>query len=427
MIKNPLENVNGELYIDGISTLKLAKNYGTPLFVTSERKIRENYRHLKEAFQSNYPKTRIFYSAKANTNLSILKILKSEGAGIDTVSPGEIFLALKAGFSPNQILYTGTSMSDEELAYAMEKGVIINLDSHFQFKKLLKKGIPPLLSVRINTEIGAGHHEYTVTASKASKFGVNEKTALKIYKTAKDAGIKNFGIHMHIGSGIMQVEPYLLATNKLLETARKISAKTDVNFEFIDVGGGIGVPYKPEEKEMDIQTFSNQLTELFKQKIEECSLGQPELWLEPGRYLVAESTILLTRVNIVKETPYKKFAGVDTGFNTLVRPTMYGAYHHIVVASKLNRPPAEKYDVVGPICESGDVLARDRMLPKVSEGDILAVLTAGAYGYSMSSQYNSRPRAAEILVKDGYCELIRERETYEDLLRGQKVASWLKD
>lgn len=426
MIKSPLENVNGELYIDGVSTLKLADEFDTPLYVVSEEKIRENYRRLAGAFSKNYSKARILYSAKANTNISILRILKSEGAGIDVVSPGEIFLALEAGFSPDQILYTGTSVSDRELAYALKEGVTVNVDSLSQLMRLLKMAVPPVLSVRINTELGAGHHEYTVTAGKVSKFGVDEETALKIYRMAKNSGVKRFGIHMHIGSGIMQVDPFIKSAEKLFEAAHKIREQLGLSLDFIDLGGGIGVPYKPEEEDVDIEDFAKKLTDLFKNKIEEYSLGQPELWLEPGRYIVAESCILLTRVNTVKITPYKKFVGVDAGFNTLIRPAMYGSYHHILVANRLNEALAEKYDVVGPLCESGDVLAKDRSLPPISEGDLLAILNAGAYGYSMSSQYNSRLRPAEVLVKDGHYELVRERETFQDLIRGQKIASWLK-
>lgn len=427
MIKSPLENINGVLYIDGVSTLKLAEEYGTPLYVISERKIRENYKRLATAFTKNYEKLRILYSAKANTNLSVLKIIKSEGAGIDAVSAGEIFLAFEAGFSPSQILYTGVSVSYEELAYALEKGVIINVDSLSQFKKMLKKAVPTTLSVRINTELGAGHHEYTVTAGKTSKFGVDGKAAMKIYSMAKDANVENFGIHMHIGSGIMHVDPFIKATEKLLEVANNIHARLGISFHFIDLGGGIGVPYRPEEKEVDIENFARELTDFFKEKLAEYGLGQPELWLEPGRYLTAESGVLLTKVNMIKETPYRKFVGVDAGFNTLIRPALYGAYHHVVVANRLNSPLTENYDVVGPLCESGDVIARDKRLSEVHEGDILAILNAGAYGYVMSSQYNSRPRAAEVLVRDGRYELVREREKLQDLVRGQRVASWLKD
>jgi len=427
MIKSPLENVDGELYLDGVSTLKLAEEYGTPLYVMSERKIREKYRRFRSAFSKKYKKTRVFYSVKANTNLSILKILKSEGAGIDAVSQGEVFLAFEAGLLPDDILYTGNCADEDELRYLLEKQVMINVDSLSQLEKLLKMGTPRVLSVRINPNLGAGHHQHVITAGKTSKFGVHKEAALKAYKLAKNAGVKSFGIHMHIGSGIIDASSITSAMNKLLDIAKKVHENNDVTFDFVNVGGGIGVPYMPGEKEVDLELFSNKLVGLFKEKSEEYSLGKPEFWLEPGRYLVAEAGILLTRVNMIKRTPFRIFVGVDAGFNTLIRPAMYGSYHHILVVNKLDHALTEEYDVVGPLCESGDIFASGRVLPKLSEGDLLAKLNAGAYGFSMASQYNSRPRPAEVLVREGHYELIRERETLQDLLKGQRIASWLKD
>jgi diaminopimelate decarboxylase len=427
MIKSPLENVDGELYLDGVSTLKLAEEYGTPLYVMSERKIREKYRRFRSAFSKKYKKTRVFYSVKANTNLSILKILKSEGAGIDAVSQGEVFLAFEAGLLPDDILYTGNCADEDELRYLLEKQVMINVDSLSQLEKLLKMGTPRVLSVRINPNLGAGHHQHVITAGKTSKFGVHKEAALKAYKLAKNAGVKSFGIHMHIGSGIIDASSITSAMNKLLDIAKKVHENNDVTFDFVNVGGGIGVPYMPGEKEVDLELFSNKLVGLFKEKSEEYSLGKPEFWLEPGRYLVAEAGILLTRVNMIKRTPFRIFVGVDAGFNTLIRPAMYGSYHHILVVNKLDHALTEEYDVVGPLCESGDIFASGRVLPKLSEGDLLAILNAGAYGFSMASQYNSRPRPAEVLVREGHYELIRERETLQDLLKGQRIASWLKD
>jgi diaminopimelate decarboxylase len=428
MIKSPLENVNGELYLDSVSTLKLAEEYGTPLYVMSERKIRENYRRFKSAFSKKYNKTRVFYSAKANTNLSILRILKSEGAGIDAVSQGEVFLAFEAGLLSDNILHTGNCADEDELQYLLEKQVVINVDSLSQLERLLKMGTPTVLSVRINPNLGAGHHQHVITAGKTSKFGVHKEAALKAYKLVKNAGVKSFGMHMHIGSGIMDASSITSAMKRLLDLAKNVHEDVGIYFDFINFGGGIGVPYMPEEKEVDLELFSDKLVGLFKEKSEEYSLGEPEFWLEPGRYLVVDTGILLTRVNMIKHTPpFRIFAGVDAGFNTLIRPAMYGSYHHILVANKLDQPSAEEYDVVGPLCESGDTFASGRLLPKLSEGDLLAILNAGAYGFSMASQYNSRPRPAEVLVKEGHYELIRERETLQGLLRGQRIASWLKD
>jgi diaminopimelate decarboxylase len=426
MIRSSLENIDGELYIDNVSTLKLAEEFGTPLYVMCESRIRENYRRLNAAFSGKYRKFRIFYSAKANSSLSVLRILKSEGASVDTVSPGEVFLALEAGFTSNNILFTGTSVRNDELEFLLDKRVIINVDSLSQLERLLKIGTPQILSVRINPELGAGHHEKVVTAGKLSKFGVLEKYAAKAYVAAKNAGVKRFGIHMHIGSGMTDFNPLIRAAEKLLNIVKRIHEDASIKFDFIDFGGGIGVPYRPEESEVDLELLSSMLIGLFKDKLATYSIDEPEFWLEPGRYLVADAGVLLTRVNTIKPAPSRTFAGVDAGFNTLIRPAMYESYHHVLVANKLSQPSTEEYDVVGPICESGDALARKRLLPQLSEGDLLAVLNAGAYGFSMSSQYNSRPRPAEILVKEDHYELVREREEMRDLLRGQRVASWLK-
>jgi len=421
-----LENRGGILYIDGVSSLKLAEEFDTPVYIMSERRVRENCRRLYGALSRHYDKVRIYYSAKANTNLSVLRILNSEGMNLDTVSPGEVFLALEAGFSPEKVLFTGTSVRDGELKFLVNSGVMINVDSLSQLKRLLKFHVPHLLSMRVNPEVGAGHHEHVITAGKNSKFGIWEKDVVEVYEIAKDAGVKQFGIHMHIGSGILAVEPFMLAAEKLLKIVRLIHEKLGTEFEFIDFGGGIGVPYRPKEKPLDLDTYAREVLELYKERIREYGLGEPYFCVEPGRFIVCDAGVLLTKVNTVKITPFKKFIGVDAGFNTLIRPAMYGSYHPIVVANRLNAPNEESCDIAGPICESGDLLARDRQLPEIHEGDLLAILNAGAYGYSMSSQYNSRPRCAEVLVNNGKYAVIREKEEFETLLAGQKYPPWLK-
>lgn len=414
----PLENNSGILTIDGASSIQLADEYDTPLFVYSENRIRTNVNLLKKAVQKQYPKTRILYACKANTNISILKVLREEGVEIDAVSPGEAFLALEAGFTPEEILFTGTSVRDDELGHLVEAGYRMNMDSVSQMKKLLQIGVPKAVSVRINPEVGAGHHEHVITAGPDVKFGVWESQAPEAYRMALDAGVSSFGIQMHIGSGIMDVANFIKATNRLLEIARHVKDETGIDFDFIDIGGGIGVPYKPGEEEVDMESFFERLFGFITEKLVELDLGEPELWLEPGRYLVAAAGVLLTRVTTVKSSPGKEFVGVDAGFNTLIRPAMYGSYHHIHSASGLDEP-VQEYTVYGPLCESGDIFARDRALPHVTEGAVLAIMNAGAYGFSMSSHYNSRPKAAEVIVKGGEARLIRERETLQDLLRGQ--------
>ena len=421
-LQKPLENSDGELYFDGVSAAELAEQFDTPLYVVSESRIRDNYERLHNALTSNYEKVKIYYAAKANSNLSVLKILETEGACLDAVSPGEVSMALTPGFPAERILFTGTSVRNDELKFLADSNVTVNVDSLSQLDRLLKIKVPSVLSVRVNPEIGAGHHDHCITAGKNTKFGLWETNAVKAYKTAKEAGVERFGIHMHVGSGVLNVEPFLLALDKLLSVAKKVHDEIGIHFEFVDMGGGLGVPYKPEDKELDLSLFSEKVLSLFKSKIAEYGLGEPFFCVEPGRYLVCDASILLTRVNTVKVSPFKKFVGVDAGFNTLIRPTMYGSYHHVLVANKLETPEEETYDVVGPVCESGDILAKDRRLPKVDEGDLLAVLNAGAYGYSMSSQYNARPRAAEVLVKNGKYALIRERETLDDLMSGQRMA-----
>ena len=424
-LSDPLENRKGQLFIDGVSAQMLSDKFDTPLYVISERRVRNNYTRLLEALTHNYEKVEIFYAMKANSNLAVLKALESEGANVDSVSPGEVFMALTSGFTPERILFTGTSVRNDELKFLVDGNITINVDSLSELDRLLKIAVPKSLSVRVNPEVGAGAHSHVITAGKESKFGLWEADALKAYATAKKAGVERFGIHMHIGSGILDVKPFLSALDRLLTVARRAHEESGVDFEFIDVGGGIGVPYEPDDKTVDLQVYSDKVLSLFKSKIEKYGLGEPLFYVEPGRYLVADASILLTSVNTIKTTPRKNFVGVDAGFNTLIRPTMYDSYHPIVVANKLDSTEEERYDVAGPICESGDLLAKDRRLPPVEEGDLLAILNAGAYGFSMSSQYNMRPRAAEVLVKEGKYKLVREREQLDDLMSSQKqTAEW---
>ena len=419
-LNDPLENRDGKLFIDGADASVLAAKFDTPLYVISERRIRENYQRLNQALTRNYRKTKINYAAKANSNLAVLKILETEGANVDAVSPGEVLMALTSGFTPDRILFTGTSVRTDELRFLADSNVTINVDSLSELDRLLKIAVPKILSVRVNPEVGAGHHEHVITAGKESKFGLWKQDTVKAYAAAKKAGVEKFGIHMHIGSGILDPVPFVAALENLLITAKSVHEQVGVGFEFVDMGGGLGVPYKPEEKLLDLVAFSEKALSLFKTKANEYHLGEPFFCVEPGRFLIADACVLLTSVNTVKTTPFKKFIGVDAGFNTLVRPAMYGSYHQILVANKLDYDDEEKVDVAGPICESGDLLAKDRTLPRIEEGDLLSVLNAGAYGFSMSSQYNARPRAAEVLVKDGSYKLVREREQLDDLMSSQR-------
>ena len=419
-LREPLEDRKGNLFFDGFSVKELAKEYDTPLYVISEKRIRDNYNQIHNAIINTYKYLRIYYAAKANTNLSVLKILQSEGAYLDTVSPGEVFMGLSSGFTSDRILFTGTSVRNDELKMLVDANITINIDSQSELDRLLKITVPSMISVRINPEIGAGHHDHCITAGSESKFGLWEEDAIKAYATAKKARVERFGIHMHIGSGILNVEPFVLAVEKMLQTAKKIHDNVGIDFEFIDVGGGFGIPYRPEDKGLDLNEFANKVVVQFKNRVKEYDLGKPFLCIEPGRYIVCDASILLTTVNTIKVTPSRKYVGVDAGFNTLIRPTMYGSYHSILVANKLGKADKETYDIAGPICESGDLLAKERALPTIKEGDLLAVLNAGAYGFSMSSQYNSRPRPAEVMIRQGKSVIVREREQLADLTVKQR-------
>jgi diaminopimelate decarboxylase len=421
-LREPLEERKGCLFFDGCSVKDLAQKYDTPLYVVSEKRIRDNYNRIHDALIRNYKYVRVYYAAKANSNLTVLKILQSQGAYLDTVSPGEVFMGLISGYTQDRIMFTGTSVRNDELKMLADANVTVNIDSQSELDRLLKVAVPQIVSVRVNPEIGAGHHSHCITAGPDSKFGLWEEEAIQAYAIAKRARVERFGIQMHIGSGILGVEPYVLAVEKLLSIAKRVHDEVGIDFEFIDIGGGFGVPYKPEDQDFDLSEFANKVVAPFKTKLAEYGLGKPFLCIEPGRYLVCDASILLTTVNTVKVTPSKKFVGVDAGFNTLVRPTMYGSYHPILIANKLGVADKETYDVVGPICESGDALAKDRMLPVIEEGDVLAVLNAGAYGFSMSSQYNARPRAAEVLIRQGKSFVIREREQLDNLTSNQRAA-----
>jgi len=429
-LTRPHLTVDENLEINKTDTTQLAEKYGTPLYVTSADRIKEKYTQLEKALTKHYQDIKIHYACKANTNINILNILREEGCHIDAVSTGEIYSALKAGFPPEHILYTGTSVSNEELNYAVEKGVMINLDSMHEMRRL-SEITKTEVSFRVNPGVGAGHHDHCITGGSESKFGVWEEDIVEAYREAKELGLKPIGIHMHIGSGILEVEKFRPAVQKIMEIAGKVTKEAEIDLEFIDIGGGLGIPYKPEEKPLDIDEFSRMVTKEFKKGLEKHGLGKPTLALEPGRYLVGDSTIILTKVNDIKENPFHRYIGVDAGFNVLQRPAMYGSHHGVVNATNpknagnyIKDAPKEgvdrKTDIAGPLCESGDLIAREREIT-AQEGDILAILDAGAYGFSMASRYNSRPLPPEILIENDSPRLIREGETLEDLLEKQKT------
>jgi len=426
-----LEYRDGILYFENVNTLDLAKKYGTPCYIINENMIRKRYNELKSVIDSEYKKNDIHFAVKANSNISILKILNSEGSHFDCTSQGEVYTCLKAGISPEKIIYTGNMFTNEDFEFAIKNDVVVNLDSLSQLERLeraynkLKKEKKPV-SFRINPEFGAGHHIHDITAGKDIKFGILEDQVIEAYKKARKLGFKDFGIHQHIGSGINNPYDFERATKKFLSIIKKIINSLNIKFKFIDFGGGLGIPYHPEEGPLDLDLYKDIVIKPFKELVNTVDIEEPVFKIEPGRYLTAESSIILTQINTIKDNGYKLFAGINAGFNTLIRPTLYGSYHHIIVCHKKEKEKKLKYDIAGPICESGDILGKDRELPELREGDFLAILDAGAYGYTMSSNYNSRPRSSEILINNGNIFKIREAESLDDLLKLQIIPDHLK-
>ena len=410
----------GVMSFGGMKVTEIAERFGTPCYVTDEQRLRENYRNVYNAF-SQYMDTEIHYACKANTNLAILSILRQEGSGIDAVSIGEVKTCLKAGIPKEKIMYTGVNVSDQELREVVESGVMINLDSLSEMERLarIKTGIP--VSFRVTPGVGSGHGDKVITGNKGAKFGVPKEKIVEAYLRAQDLGFKPTGIHAHIGSGGQSVEPFIDEASVLAEIINQL-ADAGIPLDFVDIGGGIGVPYKPNEEEMDLQEMACEVTDVFQQETD-----VKKIILEPGRYIICDATILLTRCVDVKDAVTKKYIGVDAGFNTLIRPAMYDSFHYIQNGSRFGKAGVARYDIAGPICETGDYLGHDRVLPETHEGDVMVVYNAGAYGFSMSSNYNSRPLCAEVLVNNGEAELIRERETVEEQWRHQIVPGRLQD
>jgi len=423
IIKNHLEIRDHHLIIGRADTTELAGQYGTPLYVTNETRVIENYQAYKHAF----PDADIYYAAKANGSFAILRILAREGAGADVFSYGELYMADLAGIAREKILFNGNSKTDFELQKAVEMGVKVSVDSRDELHTLSEiaqsLGKTVEIAFRVNPDVSPKTHPKISTGLRASKFGIPSGEVVSIYREASGLpGILPCGIHCHIGSQILDTAPFREAAEKMMDLVEKVTA-LGIELKFLDMGSGLGIPYEKDEAAPTPGDHANAILPVFKERTEALGIS-PKLILEPGRYIVGDTTILLTRVNTVKRAA-KNFVGVDAGFNLLIRPAMYDSYHYAVVANKADAPAADIYTIVGPICETGDVLAHDRQLPRMEKGDLIALLDAGAYGFSMSSQYNGRPRCAEVLVKEGEAEVIRSREDVEDLMAKQRLPARL--
>lgn len=391
----------------------LARRFGTPLYVYDAAVVRERYRALRGAFTRP---VLVCYALKANSSRAVASVLAREGAGADIVSGGELVRALRAGFKPARVVFSGVGKTEEELAAGLRAGVkAFNVESSEELDALarvagrMKKKAP--VSIRLNPDINAGTHPHITTGRAENKFGVETGEALALYRrAARDRRLRVTGLQCHIGSQITSLTPYARAAAAVARLAADLKGR-GIRLGFVDLGGGLGITYK-DETPLDPRALVKTLEAAF--------AGQPELELlvEPGRYLVADAGLLLTKVLYRKLTSKRRFVIVDGAMTDLPRPALYDAWHPVEVVSP-RRGKKTMADVVGPVCESGDFLARQRLLPPLERGDLLAVLKAGAYGFAMSSQYNSRPRAAEVLVDGGKARLARRRETFEDLTRGE--------
>jgi diaminopimelate decarboxylase len=413
---------NNNLYCERVKVQDLAKRFGTPLYVYSYHTFIGHFMKLKAAFRKI--DTLICYSVKANSNLAILKALVDKGAGLDIVSGGELFRALKVGCPASKIVYASVGKTDKEIEEAIRRGILFfNVESLPELKNInrIAKKLDKVarVAIRINPDVEPKTHKYITTGKITNKFGIDFKNAYRILSLRKSLiHVKISGLHMHIGSQITEGTPYLAAVTKVIDFIKKLRAK-DIDLEYLNIGGGLGIVYN-DETPQTAQDFAGKILPLLKKT-------GLKIILEPGRFIVGNSGILVTKVLYVKSTPKKKFVIVDGGMNDLIRPALYQAYHNIVplhVTGSVSRV-SEKVDVVGPICESGDFFAKERKLPKVKEGDYLAVMSAGAYGFSMSSNYNSRRRAEEIMVVRDKAYVIRERDTYGNLILNEKIPAFL--
>lgn len=418
-IKNHLEKRNGHLTIGGVDTVDLVEEYGTPLYVTNEQRIRDNFRRYGEAFSE----ADLYYAAKANGNFTILRILAQEGAGADVFGDGELYMALLAGIPREKILFNGNSKTDRELEMAVETGVRVSVDSLDELHTLssiassMKKTVD--IAFRVNPDVSPQTHPKISTGLKTSKFGIPHQEVVSAYNEAVElSGVNPIGMHCHIGSQILDTSPFSEALNRLMDLVEQVT-RLGVELEFLDIGSGLGIPYHKGEVAPTPKDLADVVLPIFEARSRAIGVDL-KLIIEPGRYIAGDTTVLLAKVNTVKHAA-KKFVGVDAGFNLLIRPAMYDSHHHVVVANKVDVPISSLYTIAGPICETGDILAHDRELPEVEKGDIIAVLDAGAYGFSMSSQYNGRPRCPELLVSDGLVDVIRKGESYDDLLANQLV------
>lgn len=402
---------------------ELAAAHGTPLYVYDAETIRGQARALLAAFGPRFPKLRVRYALKANTNVEIVRLVLGEGLFPEVVSEGEIRAALKAGARGSDVLFSSSSKSPSEIDFSLEHDVLLNVDNLDELSQVsaaaVRRGTTARVSFRINPGVDPDTLHQINTGCSESKFGVHLDggIARKGYETAMALpNVAVAGIHCHIGSQIVATDAYEETARKMFAFARELKDDLGLRLSFVDLGGGLGIPYQDGGTGMDPEALARALRPIWEE--ETALLGyEPELWIEPGRFLVAQAGFLVARVNSVKTTPVKTFVNVDAGFNTLMRPALYGAVHRVRVVGRTGEPAL--LDVAGDVCETGDILAEARLLPRPEAGDLVVFLDAGAYGFAMASAYNARPLPAEVLVDGDEVRIIRRRGTFEELHRGE--------
>ncbi|HRC42593.1 MAG TPA: diaminopimelate decarboxylase [Nitrospira sp.] len=418
---NDFQYREGELYCEDVPLSRIAKEVGTPCYVYSHHTLVRHFRVYDSAFQ-NIPHI-VAFAMKANSNLAVLRLMAKEGSGVDIVSGGELFRALKAGVSPGKIVFAGVGKKPEEIRDALKADILmLNVESSAELQAInevaASMGVKARVALRINPDIDPETHPYISTGLKKSKFGIAADRAIEEFKAAVAfSHIEVVGLHAHIGSQLTQVAPFVESLKKVLAMVQTL-AEQGIPIRYLNIGGGLGITYSdetpPEPKDLAAAIFP--LVRDLK-----CTLI-----MEPGRVIVGNAGVLLTKVLYTKDGETKRFLIVDAAMNDLIRPSLYDAHHDIrPVYENVARAANRTVDVVGPVCESGDFLAKDRVMPEMNAGDLMAVMSAGAYGFVMSSNYNSRPRVPEVLVHEGQIHIIRARESYDDLVHGEQIPAFL--
>jgi len=410
---------DGNLHCEEVPIAAIADRVGTPFYLYSHRTL---VRHFK-AFDSAFEKVRhlVCYSVKANSNVALLRIFVSLGAGLDVVSGGELFRALKSGVDPKKVVFSGVGKTEQEIEYGLNSGILMfNVESPQEMGRIDeiagRMGTRAPVAIRVNPDIDPKTHPYISTGLRENKFGIDFNRSMEEYILAKGLpNIEIIGVDCHIGSQLIEIQPFVEALRRLKELVNTLRQR-GIGIQYLDLGGGLGITYKDE--------VPPHPTEYAEAIVEEVSELDYTLIFEPGRVIVGNAGILVSRVLYTKETGEKNFIIVDAGMNDLIRPSLYGSFQGILPVTEEEGEEIVA-DVVGPICESGDFMAKNRRMPKFKPGDLVAVMSAGAYGFSMSSNYNSRPRVCEVLAKGDEFHLIRERETYDDLIRGEKIPDFL--